>query len=204
MGWYERAVFSRLLDGALDVPGVHALREGVLAAAAGAILEVGPGTGLNLPRYPPSVTRLTAVSRDAALHERAAHRAAERGLAVEHVRADAGRLPLPDGSFDTVVCTFLLCSVPDPTAVARELRRVLRPDGQLLVIEHVAADGARRALQAAMDPLNRLLTVGCRLLRDTRATLRAAGFSVDQLSTADEPSIDLLHRRVLRGTARRA
>jgi len=202
MGWYERVVFARLLDDALDVPGVHALRESVLSTATGAILEVGLGTGLNLPRYPPSASRIAAVTRDESPHPRAVERARARGISVEHVRGDAQSLPFDANTFDTVVCTFLLCSVPDPSAAARELRRVIRDDGRLLVMEHVAADGARRALQTLLSPLNRVLTCGCRLARDTRATLAASGFSVDALTLADEPAIGLLHRRVLRGVAR--
>ncbi len=204
MGWYERVVFARLLDGALDIPTVWALREAVLAPAAGEILEVGVGTGLNFARYPPSVKRVTAVTRDEALHERAAARAARRGIAVEHVRGDAQALPFPDERFDTVVCSFLLCSLPDPARAAREMARVLKRDGRLLVMEHVAAEGARRAYQRLVEPLNRVVTGGCRLLRDTRSTLAGSGFLVGELVTADVEGVSLPHRRVLRGTARRS
>jgi ubiquinone/menaquinone biosynthesis C-methylase UbiE len=110
----------------------------VCAQATGEVLEVAIGTGLNLSHYPAGV-RLTAVDVSPAMLAVARKRAADLGVPVELSEADAGELPFPDASFDTVVCTLALCSVPDDRAAIAEMNRVLRPGGQLLLLDHVAA-----------------------------------------------------------------
>jgi ubiquinone/menaquinone biosynthesis C-methylase UbiE len=203
MGWYEQRIFNPLiLETALDVPEVHAERARLLAPATGAVLEVGLGTGLNVPNYPESTVELTSVAPEAAIHPYAARRAAQRGLRIEHVPGDARRLPFGDGRFDTVVCTFVLCTVPEPAAVARELARVLHPGGQLLFLEHVAAKaGARRALQQLLNAPMRRLLCGCEMTRDTERTLVENGFAFHEIERHDMASLVWLHRGVIRGMA---
>ena len=145
------------------------LRAATLAAAGGRTLEVGAGTGLNLPHYPAGVTDLVLTEPDAGMARRLRRRAA--GTPV--IEAGAQALPFPDASFDTVVATLVLCTVPDPEAAVAELRRVLRPGGALLFVEHVRAAeprAARRQRRWARPWAT--VAAGCRCDRDTLALLR--------------------------------
>ncbi len=127
-------------------------REWVCARADGATLEVAVGTGLNLPYYPPAVTHITAVEWSPAMAALAARRADRLGRPLLLVVADAMRLPFPDESFDSVVCTFALCSIPREDVAVAEAVRVLRPGGSLLLADHVAArPKAVRLLQRLVD-----------------------------------------------------
>jgi SAM-dependent methyltransferase len=202
MGLYERAVFNPAMDWALSRPSVDAERARLLAAARGAVLEIGVGTGLNLPHYPAAVTAITAAAPAAALDTRAARRARERGLTVELVNARAESLPLADHSFDTAVATFVLCTVADPAAAVAELARVLRPGSRLLFLEHVVRPrGAGRALQRVLEPLHRPLACGCSLVRDTAATL-ATRFHIEDLEELELAGMPYTVKRVIRGSAR--
>ena len=135
--WFEERVFNPLMDWALRTPAVRELRTRLLRECPDDPLEIGPGTGLNVPHYPATVHRLRLLAREATLNQRLLARAAERGLELVHVRGDAAGIPLPDASVDALVCTFVLCSVERPSAALREFHRVLRPDGRLFVLEHV-------------------------------------------------------------------
>lgn len=204
MGLYERAVFNPAMDWVLSRPAVAAERANLLASARGAVLEIGVGTGLNLPHYPAAVTAITAAAPAPALDAKAARRARERGIAVDLMNARAESLPVPDGSFDTAVSTFVLCTVADPAAAIAELARVLRPEGELLFLEHVVRPGgAGRLVQRVLDPLHRPLTCGCSLVRDTASAL-AARFAIDQLDAFDLPGLPYTVKRVIRGRARPA
>ncbi len=154
-----------------------------MAHARGRVLELGVGTGSNLAYYPATVTEVVGIDPHDAVLERAEEEARRldrdgRPYRVRLHRADAERLPYDDTSFDTVVAFLTLCTIPDYRAAAREAFRVLRPDGALLVMEHVRApDGSRLARwQRRIDPVWTRLAVGCHLDRDTGAALRAAGF----------------------------
>lgn len=206
MGLYERAVFNPAMDWVLSRRSVAAQRARLLAGARGAVLEIGVGTGLNLPHYPLSgpqaVTAITAAAPAAELDQRAARRAAERGVTIELVNARAEELPFDAGSFDTAVSTFVLCTVADPEAAIHELARVLRPGGRLLFLEHVVRPrGVGRALQRLLDPIHRPLTCGCSLVRDTTSTL-AARFELDDLEELELSGLPYTVRRVIRGSGR--
>lgn len=186
MSFYSDRIFPPLLDfvsGHLDDD-----RRSLMAEARGRVLELGVGTGANLAFYPPAVTEVVGIDPHPAVLERAARtaRELERGGAPYRVRihrSDAERLPYEDASFDTVVAFLTLCTIPDFAAAAREAHRVLRPDGRLLVLEHVkGADGSWLArLQRWIDPAWTRLAVGCHLDRDTAAALRDAGFDTARL-----------------------
>lgn len=176
-------VYDRMLAGP-ERAGLGADRAALLAGAAGRVLELGPGTGANLAHLPAGLTSLTLVEPSPAMRARlrarlAAVRAAapDRLPPTEVVAAPGDRLPVADGTIDTVVATLVLCSVPDPAAVLAEVRRVLAPGGRLLLLEHVAAPGGRTLrLQRWLTPAWRRVAQGCHLDRDTRAALVAAGF----------------------------
>jgi ubiquinone/menaquinone biosynthesis C-methylase UbiE len=151
--------------------GMRALRGAVLARAIGSTLEIGAGTGLNVAHYPDAVTELALTEPDAEMARRLRRRAGATAVVVE---ADAAALPLAGASVDTVVSTLVLCTVPDPAATVAELRRVLRPGGSLLFIEHVRA-GTPRAARAQRRWARPWAAVagGCRCDRDTLAILGA-------------------------------
>lgn len=142
------------------------------------MLEIGAGTGLNLAHFPDG-TELVCVEPDVALLASLRARAAECGRAVAVVDASAHALPFADAVFDTVLFSFALCTIKDPTRALREAARVLTAEGSLLVVEHVCAErGVERLLQRALTPLWRTLSSGCHLDRETRQTVVEAGFTV--------------------------
>jgi ubiquinone/menaquinone biosynthesis C-methylase UbiE len=152
-------------------------RRALLAAAHGRVLEIGAGTGLNVPHYPDGLVELILAEPDPSMHRRLLRRDDGRATVVA---ASADRLPVADASVDTVVSTLVLCTVEDPEATLLEIRRVLRPDGQLLLIEHVRAHG--RSLAAAQrllrGPWSRFAR-GCRCDQRTVEILHACGFRSD-------------------------
>lgn len=169
--------------GALERGRLGAKRRELLAGLTGDIVEIGAGTGANLRHLPASVRHVTAVEPDPAMAERLRARAASLGRDVEVVEAPAEHLPLPDRSVDVLVTTLVLCTVRDPDTVVAELRRVLRDDGQLIVLEHVVDPMAARArLQRRLTPAWRVVSRGCHLDRDTRATLARGGFDVSEVT----------------------
>jgi len=166
--------------------GLRAFRDRLLAGAAGDVLEIGAGTGANLPCYGPAIASLTLTEPQPPMLrrlERAVreHNASQHGPSARVLRAPAEDLPFDDHSFDMAVSTLVLCGVDDQPRALRELRRVLRPGGRLLLIEHVRSeDPALARLQDRMNWLNRLV-VCCDCNRPTLDSVRQAGFTVDQL-----------------------
>jgi SAM-dependent methyltransferase len=199
---YERVVFNRILEWSLDRPGVRAIRRAALAPARGEVVEIGVGTGLNLPHYPAQVRSVTSVGLEPRLDPRAARRAAAAGVRVDHVRGDGQRLPLPDASFDTAVAMLVLCSIPDAISAVRELRRVLKPGGQLLFLEHIIdTPGVGRRAQRLAEPVLYRVNCGCSLLRDTRPVIERGGFRFTSIEEEHMPAMPLLYRRMIRGVA---
>jgi ubiquinone/menaquinone biosynthesis C-methylase UbiE len=203
MGWYEQNVFNPwILDKSLDVPEVNAERTRLLGRASGAILEIGLGTGLNLPSYPAAVETIVSLGPEAEVSSYASRRAAARGLRVEHTQGDARRLPFDAARFDTVVCTLVLCTIPEPARAVRELARVLRPGGQLLFLEHVVAPGgARRVFQRILNAPMRALLCGCEVTRDSERTLVENGFALREIERYELGPMTWLHKGVIRGVA---
>jgi SAM-dependent methyltransferase len=162
----------------LAMAGFARLRPDVIGRARGRVLEIGVGTALNLPHY--GDIELVGVEPDPHMARRARARAAALGrpLALYEIGAEA--LPFPDASFDTVVATFVFCTIPDAEAAAREAVRVLRPGGTVLFAEHVRSGVPTvAAVQAALDPLWGRMAGGCRLTRDPVALLHDAGAEVE-------------------------
>lgn len=180
--WYDRHLFPRAMDIACGLPMVSRQRALVVPLARGRVLEVGIGTGLNLRHYDKSrVTQIVGLDPALQLHPLARERMAEAGLKVELVGLSAEQIPLPEASFDTVVCTYTLCSIPDPLAALREMRRVLKPDGRLLYCEHGRApDASVQRWQERLQPLWGPLAGGCQLGRDIPALLQQAGFRLPE------------------------
>jgi len=175
------AMYDRMSVGS-EKAGLADLRRALLAGAYGRVLEIGAGTGINLEYYGDGVEELTVVEPEAPMARRLERRARELGRPIELVRAPAEDLPFADDSFDVVVSTLVLCTVGDvPTALA-ELRRVLKPAGRLLFIEHVRAEDAGLARkQDRMNRINRVVGRGCNCNRETVEAIRGAGFAIEQL-----------------------
>jgi len=191
-----------LISGPAERAGLRQQRHDLLAQATGATIEIGAGTGLNLPHYPASVTRLTAVEPDPHMARRLRRRAARSGREVEIISATAGQLPLPDAAFDTAVVTFALCSVPDEQAALGEITRVLAAGGRLLFLEHVrSADPGIAAKQDRMPfpyPL-----IGCHPNRDTLREIEASPLAVESVRRGELPKAPKIERPMIVGTARR-
>ena len=179
--------------------GMKRHRRELLGGARGRVLEIGAGTGLNVRHYPSGLDELILTEPDASMTRRLERRANGRASVVA---APATELPVEDGSVDTVVSTFVLCTVDDPAATLREIRRVLRPDGRLLLIEHVRSDGRVGAWfqRKLRTPWSRF-ACGCRCDQATVDLLRASGFRTE-VRPASWHAMPLLVRPVVVGHAR--
>ena len=153
-------------------------RSRLLIGARGAVLEIGGGTGANLPHYR-GVERVIVSEPDPFMRKRLHPKLQDARFPVELSAAGAQALPFPDASFDTVVSTLVLCTVPDQGAALDEIRRVLRPGGRLLFIEHVRSAGSAARWQDRLEPLWRRLLGGCHPNRETVAAIGEAGFEID-------------------------
>ena len=182
--WYERHLLPHLIEIACGMPAVRRQRLRIIPKAQGRVLEVGIGTGLNLPYYAPDrVQAIVGVEPSQRMHRLALRRSLAAGLDLRLVGLTAEKLPLADASFDTVVSTFTLCTIPDPVAALKEMRRVLAPGRRLLFAEHGRApDAAVLKWQRRLQPVWCQFSGGCMLARDIPALLREAGF-VPQLQS---------------------
>ena len=203
MSLWERHGFARLMDWNMRGAATDRLRAAVLASASGDVLEVGFGTGLNLPYYRDSVRSLTALDPLDALRERVDARIAAVRIPVQRVSAAAdGRLPFDDARFDCVVTTWTLCTIPDVATALREMRRVLRPDGRYLFLEHGVSDQPRVARwQRRIEPLYKRVAGGCLLTRHIDALISAAGFTLVECERWVEPG-PRVFTAMVRGSAR--
>jgi len=188
MNPYERYVLPWLIERSCGVGPIQKKRQALVPRAHGRVLEIGVGTGHNFPFYDSArVTALIALDPAEQMHGRARTRAAEAGLDVEVLGVSAEGIPLPDDDVDTVVCTFTLCSIPDPAAALAEMRRVLAPGGELLFCEHGAAptEGVRK-WQRRFNPIQNRIGGGCNLDRDIPGLLRQQ-FSMSELDAGYMP-----------------
>jgi len=183
MGFYEKYVLPRFINCACGSRPMMKQREKVVPLASGTVLEIGIGSGLNLPYYEADkVERLIGLDPSEESWELAGERAAHVDFDVEFIGLPGEEIPLDDDSVDTVLVTFALCTIPDPVAALRGMSRVLRPGGELLFCEHgLAPDPNVVKWQDRVNPLWRKIAGGCNLNRNIPALLADSGFHVDRL-----------------------
>jgi SAM-dependent methyltransferase len=183
-GLYAKYVLPTFIDLAMRGRAASNERAQVVPLASGVVVEVGVGSGLNLPFYPPTVEKLYALDPSPELLRRARCRAARVSFSVEFIEGSAEAIPLDREVADTVMMTWTLCTIPDPATALVELRRVLKRDGRLLFIEHGRAPEPRvRAWQARLTPLWRRIGGGCHLDRPVDGLLAEAGFETERVAT---------------------
>ncbi|WP_394561503.1 class I SAM-dependent methyltransferase [Aquipseudomonas alcaligenes] len=189
MGFYDDKILPHLIDFACGMGHVMKTRAQVVPMAEGRVLEIGIGTGLNLSFYDvQKVSAIVGVDPAAQMQTLARQRAADIGIPVEMVALELGQIQAADASFDSIVCTFTLCTIPDPLAALQEMRRVLKPGGKFLFSEHGRApDAGVRAWQNRITPLWKPLAGGCHLNRDIPALLSAGGFHIREVQSSYLP-----------------
>jgi ubiquinone/menaquinone biosynthesis C-methylase UbiE len=202
MGFYSQVIFPWLCDFGLDRPFVAGHRRELLAHAGGTILEIGFGTGLNLPCYPPHVRKLTTVDPNAGMYRRARRRIKQAGIEVQRRELGGERLPFEDGTFDCVVSTFTLCSIEAVAQAVREVYRVLKAGGKFLFLEHgLSPDANVQKWQHRLDWLQVRFAGGCHLNRNMPALVGAQPFASVTVEASYLEKTPKTHGYLYRGVA---
>lgn len=202
MGLYATTIFPRVMDWVLSGERFNRERRDLLIQATGHVLELGFGTGLNLPHYPPAVTSVAAVDPVILLAKTIHRRVARASFPVAISRASAEALPYPDAHFDCVVTTFTLCSIPDPMTALREVARVLKRNGRLLFLEHGRSDDPTVARwQDRLNPIQNVLACGCHLNRPIDQLMVRAGLRLGPLDRYLLAGVPRIAGEMYRGTA---
>jgi len=198
MNWLVSKLYDRFMS-STEAASLGGWRAELLAEVSGAVLEIGAGTGANLRHYPAGLEQLTLVEPDPNMRGILAGRVGEH-VTLSEASADA--LTIADETLDVVVSTLVLCSVPDPARTLAELRRVLKPGGRLLFLEHVAhKEPEPLAWQRRIEPVWVHLADGCRLTRDTEGLIREAGFDIDAITRGPMYPAPKFVRPTIRGVA---
>lgn len=182
VGAYNDRVLPRILNASGGRKRLDPLRRKVCEGLAGDVVEIGFGSGLNVPFYPAAVTSVAAVEPSDASWQLADVRLRGANVSVQRSGLDAQMLPFADDSFDAALSTWTLCTIPDVATALSELRRVLKPGGTFRFLEHgLAPDEQVRRWQRRLDPLQRRIAGGCHFTRPTTDLLRAAGFAITEI-----------------------
>jgi ubiquinone/menaquinone biosynthesis C-methylase UbiE len=203
MGIYRDRVFPRLMNLTCNTAENRRIRADVCAPLVGDVVEIGFGSGLNLPHLPPAVTRLRAVDPMERGRDLAAERLAQSRVVVDFIGLDGEALLLDDDSVDSALSTWTLCSIPDPRAAVREIARVLRPGGTFHFAEHGRAPDAKvRKWQDRLNGLQQRFACGCNLNRRIDAIVEDAGMTVTGLDNFYANGVPKLFGWTYQGTAR--
>lgn len=188
MGFYSDIILPRLCDFAMRNKELVPIRRRVIGAAEGRVLEIGVGSGLNLPFYRPEVAEVLALEPAPRLVSMARGVSRRASTPVRFLEASAEAIPLDDHSVDTVVTTWTLCSIPHAATALAEMRRVLRPGGRLLFVEHgLSPDAGVHRWQDRLTPAWKCIAGGCHLNRPIRVMIESAGFGIDRIETGYIP-----------------
>jgi ubiquinone/menaquinone biosynthesis C-methylase UbiE len=189
MGIYEEHILPRIINVACGVKAIREHRERVCEGLQGRMVEVGFGSGLNIPYYPPTISAVVAIEPADTGWKLAGKRIAGTSIPIERAGLDGQSLPLPDDSCDVALSTFTLCTIPDVDAALGEIRRVLKPGGSLHFLEHgLAPDEPVRRWQHRIEPMQKRAFGGCHLTRPVAELLTKAGFTITQLDVFYEKS----------------
>lgn len=182
MGLYSNVIFPRILDLAMRDKNMAEVRTAVLADVTGDIFEIGFGTGLNLRYYPDTVKEITTVDANAGCNKIAEPRIAKSPITVHNKVLNGEELPMDDQTFDSVVCTWTLCSIDNAEKALGEIRRILRPDGKFFFVEHgLSPDPKLQKWQNRLNPIWKIIGDGCNLNRKHDELLQDCQFSIDKL-----------------------
>lgn len=182
MGFYSNRILPRILDSSMSGKELAVHRLETLAGAKGEVLEIGFGSGLNLPYYPETVSHITAVDINPGMEKLARKKIAASSIPIEFLIINGEQLPFKDQSFDAVVSTWTLCSIERVAQALGEIRRVLKTDGKFIFIEHGLSPEARtQKWQHRLTPLQKKLAGNCHLNRSIRTLIEDQGFTIEQL-----------------------
>jgi len=204
MGFYSRYCFPCLCDFALDNPIVGEQRRQLLTLVEGSVLEIGFGTGLNLPFYPRQIRQLTAVDPNPGMSKRAQNRIRKSGIEVHCHQLRSEHLPFNDNSYDCIVSTFTLCSIQDVSPAMREVFRVLKPGGKFVFLEHgLSPDSNIERWQRRINGIQRWFGGGCSLIRNMKEIVSAQPFTVMDTCEMYLDEVPRTHGYIYRGVARK-
>lgn len=204
MGWYGEHIFPRLMEWVMGGEEFQKQRSLVLARVNGTVLEIGFGTGLNLPHYPAALSSLHAIDPAHMLPRKIAERSAAISFPLQIQRTSAETLPYNARSFNFVVSTWTLCTIPDPVKALLEVYRVLKPDGVFLFLEHGRSEDAKvAAWQDRFNPVQNIIGCGCNLNRKIDQIIAQAGLMIMTLDRFQMQSVPRLGGEMYRGAATR-
>jgi len=205
MGFYEERIVPWFVELACKAPELHPFRQRATQRLHGRVLEIGFGSGLNVPHYPTTFTEVVAVEPSQKARDIARKRVHASPCPVSFVGLDAQQLPLDAGSVDSVLCTFSLCTIPDAATALSEAHRVLRPGGRFAFVEHGrASESGTARWQDRLNGIQRRMCGGCNLNRDIPGLIREAGFDIEELDEGHMAQGPKTHTYVYAGVGLRA
>ncbi len=188
MGFYSKYVLPKLIDKACSQPPMTELRSRYVSRASGDVLEIGIGSGLNLNHYSEATTSITGLDPAAELTVMARARAGRAPAPVDVLQVSGEEIPADDNRYDSLVCTWTLCSIPDVGQALSEMRRVLKPGGRLYFVEHgLSPDESVRKWQRRIEPVWKIIGGGCHLTRRADELIQDVGFTLPELDTGYQP-----------------
>ena len=192
MNWYSKYILPKLLNRDMGCIDCNGTRTNVVSKAHGVILEIGFGSGYNLPFYK-NVEKLYALEPSSAMYDLAKERVASANFPIEYLKNSAEKIPLPDHSIDTVVSTWVLCSIPDADKALKEIARVLKPEGKFIFVEHGKTENKFfAAIQTLITPISSKFTGNCHLDRKIDSLISQSGFKFESLEKFPESGRPLL------------
>ena len=204
MGLYAKYLFPHILNFAMSSEKFVDIRRGLLGSVKGETLEIGFGTGLNLPHYPATLTHVTAVDVNPGMQKLARRQIEPSGIEVRYETMDGEHLPFADELFDSIVSTWTLCSIPNVGSALSEIHRLLKPDGRFFFVEHgLSEDPAIQAWQRRFTPVQKVVGDGCHLDRDIESLIRSAGFRFIEIKKFYMEKVPRIGGYLYRGIARK-